>query len=528
MNPRVSRSSALASKATGFPIAKIAAKLAVGYTLDEIPQRHHAQDARGVRADDRLRGRQDAALRVREVPRRRPRARHADEVGRRGRWRSGARSRRRCTRRCARSRLGRCRRCWRTYSGRGLPRAAAAMPGADRLRRCCWSALAARARSSRRRSHALTAIDPLVPARARGEIVDRRARLQARRSRRQARAPREPSGRASPTRDRHARGATATTCARAQSARACPSTRVDTCAAEFEASRRTSTRPTRTTARGGADDRRKVIILGGGPEPHRAGHRVRLLLRPRRVRAARARARDRSWSTATRRRSRPTTTRPTGCTSSRSRSRTCSTIVDDEKPEGVIVQFGGQTPLKLAVRAASTAGVPLLGTSADAIDRRRGSRALRRRCSSSSGSPQPRERDRVGVGGGRAAGRSGIGYPVLRAAELRARRPGDGDRRTTRRSSSDYVRQRRRGDRARAATILIDQFLEDAIEVDVDAICDGEDVVIGGVMEHIEEAGVHSGDSAMRAAAALARPTRCSRDPRERHARSRSSSASSA
>ena len=68
MNPRVSRSSALASKATGFPIAKIAAKLAVGYTLDEIAQRHHARDAGLLRADDRLRRHQDPALHLREVP----------------------------------------------------------------------------------------------------------------------------------------------------------------------------------------------------------------------------------------------------------------------------------------------------------------------------------------------------------------------------------------------------------------------------------------------------------------------------
>ena len=85
MNPRVSRSSALASKATGFPIAKVAAKLAVGYTLDEI-----ANDITGgatpalVRADDRLRRHQDPALRLREIPRRRADADHLDEVGRRG------------------------------------------------------------------------------------------------------------------------------------------------------------------------------------------------------------------------------------------------------------------------------------------------------------------------------------------------------------------------------------------------------------------------------------------------------------
>ena len=80
MNPRVSRSSALASKATGFPIAKIAAKLAVGYTLDEIPNDITRETPASLRARHRLRRGQGPALRVREVPRRRPDAHHADEV----------------------------------------------------------------------------------------------------------------------------------------------------------------------------------------------------------------------------------------------------------------------------------------------------------------------------------------------------------------------------------------------------------------------------------------------------------------
>ena len=87
MNPRVSRSSALASKATGFPIAKIAAKVAIGYTLDEIPNDitpRMGSTPASLRADARLRGREGAAVRVREVPRRRPHADHAHEVGRRG------------------------------------------------------------------------------------------------------------------------------------------------------------------------------------------------------------------------------------------------------------------------------------------------------------------------------------------------------------------------------------------------------------------------------------------------------------
>ena len=85
MNPRVSRSSALASKATGFPIAKVAARLAVGYTLDELENDITARrDAGRLRADHRLRGHQNPALRLREISRRRAGADHVDEVGRRG------------------------------------------------------------------------------------------------------------------------------------------------------------------------------------------------------------------------------------------------------------------------------------------------------------------------------------------------------------------------------------------------------------------------------------------------------------
>ena len=95
MNPRVSRSSALASKATGYPIAKVAAKLAVGYTLDEIPNDLTGTTPGELRADARLRRRQVPALRVREVPGRRPDARDADEVASARRWGSGAPSPRR-------------------------------------------------------------------------------------------------------------------------------------------------------------------------------------------------------------------------------------------------------------------------------------------------------------------------------------------------------------------------------------------------------------------------------------------------
>ncbi|HJU29651.1 MAG TPA: carbamoyl-phosphate synthase large subunit, partial [Candidatus Binataceae bacterium] len=165
-------------------------------------------------------------------------------------------------------------------------------------------------------------------------------------------------------------------------------------------------------------------------------------------------------------------------------------IVDREKPAGVIVQFGGQTPLKLALPLAR-AGVAILGTPPDAIDRAED----RERFNSlveKLGLLQP-----VGVLARSAAeaieGAERIGYPVLirpsyvlggRAMEVIADEAG----------MRRYLEQALRASEERP--LLIDRYLEGAIEVDVDAISDGERVVIGGVMEHIEHAGIHSGDSA--------------------------------
>ena len=165
-------------------------------------------------------------------------------------------------------------------------------------------------------------------------------------------------------------------------------------------------------------------------------------------------------------------------------------IVDVEKPEGVIVQFGGQTPLKLAV-PLERAGVPILGTSPDAIDRAEDRERfdalletldLQRPAGAVARSPKEAEI---------VAAR--IGYPVLvrpsyvlggRAMQIVQ------DVEALR----DYMRFAVKA--SPEHPVLVDRFLDDAIEVDVDAICDGERVVIGGIMEHIEEAGVHSGDSA--------------------------------
>jgi len=165
-------------------------------------------------------------------------------------------------------------------------------------------------------------------------------------------------------------------------------------------------------------------------------------------------------------------------------------IIETEQPDGVVLQFGGQTPLKLAL-PLSAAGVKILGTSPDAIDRaedrERFKILLEKLCLK-----QPRS----GIARSFAEAQrvaSEIGYPVMvrpsyvlggRAMEVVY----DED------SLRGYMTQAVKA--SPKHPILIDKYLEDAIEVDVDAVSDGTDVVIGGIMEHIEEAGVHSGDSA--------------------------------
>ncbi len=165
-------------------------------------------------------------------------------------------------------------------------------------------------------------------------------------------------------------------------------------------------------------------------------------------------------------------------------------IVHLEKPKGVIVQLGGQTPLKLAGPLAEL-GVPILGTSVDAIDRAEDRERFERVCREI-GARVPENGLATSVEQAvRIVGE--IGYPVLvrpsyvlggRAMEIVYDEP----------SLRDYF------DRAVRASpdhpVLIDRFIEDAFEADVDALSDGTDVVIGGIMQHIEDAGVHSGDSA--------------------------------
>ncbi|MBQ1764036.1 MAG: carbamoyl-phosphate synthase large subunit, partial [Aquincola sp.] len=165
-------------------------------------------------------------------------------------------------------------------------------------------------------------------------------------------------------------------------------------------------------------------------------------------------------------------------------------IVDKEKPVGVIVQYGGQTPLKLALDLEAN-GVPIIGTTPDSIDiaedRERFQKLLH-----DLGLKQPPNRTARTEEQAMALAHE-IGYPlVVRPSYVlggRAMEIVHGDKDLER-----YMREAVRV--SDKSPVLLDRFLEDAIEVDVDCICDGAEVLIGGIMEHIEAAGIHSGDSA--------------------------------
>jgi carbamoyl-phosphate synthase large subunit len=491
MNPRVSRSSALASKATGFPIAKIAAKLAVGYTLDEIKNDITRETPASFEptidyvvtkiprftfekfagADDLLTTQMKSVGEAMAIGRTFKesfqKALRSLEIGHMGleppelpEGEAGEAA------------------LWRLID---QPR-----PGRP------WAlAEAFRRGASVEELHRRTAIDPWF-LRNLQELVEMEAALAAA-------APADRIAWLRPAKqagfsDARLAALWKTSEAEVRELRRRHGVRpvykrVDTCGAEFEAFTPYLYSTYEDECEAKPTQRRKIMILGGGP--NRIGQGIEFDYCC--VHAAFA-LRDDGFETIMVN-CNPETVSTDYDTSDRLYFEPLTLedvleIVDKEKPLGVIVQFGGQTPLRLAV-ALEQNGVPILGTSPDAIDRAEDRERFDQLLETLGLSRPPSGIARSPAEAEAVAAR--IGYPVLvrpsyvlggRAMQIVYDAA----------SLAEYMRSAVKA--SPEHPVLVDRFLNDATEVDVDAISDGQRVVIGGVMEHIEEAGVHSGDSA--------------------------------
>ena len=489
MNPRVSRSSALASKATGFPIAKVAAKLAVGYTLDELKN-----DITGGATPASFEPSIDYV--VTKVPRfafeKFPAADStpddADEVGGRG---DGDRPHLpgEPAEGAARPR-DRDRRLQRAFERSRGDRAG------DRRGRSGAAALPRRRLSHRHERGGDLRGDrdrPLVPRADRGDHRDGKGarRTLARKSERRRDALRQGQGLFGSTPGPPAR---ARAKQRVRSQRHALDVRpvykrVDTCAAEFATQTAYMYSTYDEECEAAPTDKKKIMVLGGGP--NRIGQGIEFDYCC--VHAALAMREDGYETIMVN--CNPETVSTDYDTSDRLYFEPVTLedvleIVAKEKPFGVIVQYGGQTPLKLALEL-ERAGVPIVGTSPDSIDvaedRERFQKLLHEL-----GLRQPPNRTARTEEQAIVLAHE-IGYPlVVRPSYVlggRAMEIVHGDKDLER-----YMREAVRV--SEKSPVLLDRFLDDAIEVDVDCIADGSEVMIGGIMEHVEQAGIHSGDSA--------------------------------
>jgi carbamoyl-phosphate synthase large subunit len=265
--------------------------------------------------------------------------------------------------------------------------------------------------------------------------------------------------------------------------------RVDTCAAEFASATAYMYSTYEEECEAAPSDRDKILVLGGGP--NRIGQGIEFDYCC--VHAVLAMREDGYETIMVN--CNPETVSTDYDTSDRLYFEPVTledvlAIVDLEKPRGVIVQFGGQTPLKLA-RALEAAGVPIIGTTPDAIDRaedrERFQRMIQKLDLLQPANTTVRSTEEA------VAAAAEIGYPLVvrpsyvlggRAMEIVYR-------------EEDLLRYMSSAVQASEdAPVLLDSFLSAAVEVDIDAVSDGEEVVIGAIMQHIEQAGVHSGDSA--------------------------------
>jgi carbamoyl-phosphate synthase large subunit len=486
MNPRVSRSSALASKATGFPIAKIAAKLAIGYRLDEI--RNDITRETPASFEPVL----DYC--VVKIPRwafeKFPEADRTltTQMKSVGEVMSIGRTFKESLQKAIRS-LEQDR--WGLTLDRPVEldelRQLIRVPNPDRL---FAIGDAYRAGMTTTDIHGLSKIDPwfldnireiiaFEPEITRDALttpaVLRRAKQLGFADRRIATLTGSSELDVRALRGRHGIRVTFKT--------------VDTCAAEFVAHTPYLYSTYEEEDEAPPSDRRKVIILGSGP--NRIGQGIEFdyccvhaafALKELGVEAIMVNCNPETvstdYDTSDRLYFEPLTLEDV------------LNIVEKEQPLGVIVQFGGQTPLKLVV-PLQKAGVPILGTSPDAIDRAE-DRQRFNKLIAELGLQQAAGATARSVDEAQTIAR-GIGYPVL----VRPSYVLGGRAMQIVYDDQDLVQFA--GEAVKVAPehpVLIDKFLEDALEIDVDAVSDGQHVVVGGVMEHIEKAGVHSGDAA--------------------------------
>ncbi|WJJ94116.1 carbamoyl-phosphate synthase large subunit [Neopusillimonas aromaticivorans] len=488
MNPRVSRSSALASKATGFPIAKVAARLAVGYTLDELrneitggatpasfePSIDYVVTKvprfafeKFPQADSRLTTQMKSVGEVMAIGRTFQesfqKALRGLEVGVDG--------------------------LNQKTTDREKLQIELGEPGPERI----WYVGDAFAQGfSLDEVHQLTKIDPWFLAQIK-EIVDIELALEQktladidqltmRELKRRGFSDRRlafllDTSEAEVRKVRHQLGVRPVY------------KRVDTCAAEFATKTAYMYSTYEEECESEPTDRKKIIVLGGGP--NRIGQGIEFDYCC--VHAALA-LRDDGYETIMVN-CNPETVSTDYDTSDRLYFEPLTLedvleIVHKENPVGMIVQYGGQTPLKLA-RALEANGVPIIGTSPESIDiaedRERFQKLLTKL-----GLRQPPNRT-ARTEGEAIALAAEIGYPlVVRPSYVLGGRAME-----IVHEQQDLERYMREAVKvSNDSPVLLDHFLNNATEVDVDCICDGERVFIGGVMEHIEQAGVHSGDSA--------------------------------
>jgi carbamoyl-phosphate synthase large subunit len=487
MNPRVSRSSALASKATGFPIAKIAAKLAVGYTLDELRNDitretpasfEPAIDYCVVKfprwafekfpeADQTLTTQMKSVGEVMAI------------------GRTFKEALQKAVRSLEQDRWGLT--LDRPVADLDELRQKIRIPNADR---CFAIGEAYRRGLGTRELHELSAVDPWFLDNIR-QIVEYEAEITA-----AGLADADVLRRAKQMGFSDVRLAqlTGATEAEVRHARARAGIKpvykmVDTCAAEFVAHTPYLYSTYEEEDEAPPTPRDKVVILGSGP--NRIGQGIEFdyacvhaafALKDAGVEAIMVNCNPETvstdYDTSDRLYFEPLTFEDV------------MSIVERERPRGVIVQFGGQTPLKLVV-PLEQAGVPILGTPPDAIDRAEDRRRFSDLLDRLGLAQAPGATARSFEEAARIA--ANIGYPVLvrpsyvlggRAMQIVY------DETDLKSYMTEAVRV------SPEHPILVDKFLEDALEIDVDAIADGERVVVGGVMEHVEKAGVHSGDSA--------------------------------